>query len=95
MKKIQPSESIIKGEWKFKNKRVIADKNCQRIEFLIESELDKISIDNSNWSTLYLDSRNETYWELTYPESEMQGGGPPKLEKITNLDTLREKYKIK
>ena len=95
MKKIQSNESIIKGEWKFKNNRVIADRNCHRIEFLIESELNKISSDNSGWSTLYLDSRNDNYWELTYPESGMQGGGPPKLEKVTDLDSLREKYKLK
>ena len=95
MKKIQSNDIQIVGTWTFKNGEIIADKNCKRIEYLINSELKKVSSNESGWSTLYLDSQYNNYWELTYPESEMHGGGPPKLEKVTDLNMLNKKYNLK
>ena len=34
------------------------------------------------WVTLYRDDSNGSYWLMSYPQSELHGGGPPKLEQI-------------
>jgi immunity protein 27 of polymorphic toxin system len=45
------------------------------------------------WSKLYLDPVDGGYWELTYPQSEMHGGGPPQLVHIS-ADAAKIKYGV-
>ena len=39
-----------------------------------------------NWATLYRHKETGEYWELTYPQSEMQGGGPRRLRMVSIPD---------
>ncbi len=71
------AEEII-GKWEFKNGRAIADANCKIIELMIENELTKIESSSDGWTSLYK-GRNGEIWELSYPNSNWHGGGPPKL----------------
>jgi Immunity protein 27 len=46
---------------------------------------------DGGWTRIYRDPNGGLFWELTYPHSEMHGGGPPRLESYS-LDELRLKY---
>ncbi|WP_299528982.1 Imm27 family immunity protein [Ulvibacterium sp.] len=69
------------GRWKFVNGKIIADSNCKIIESMIENDLVKIGTSEDGWTIKYKGSDGTT-WELSYPESHLHGGGPPKLIEI-------------
>jgi len=81
--RLSSEETIIWGEWNIKDGIVVPNANCDRIEFLISEILIKIRQDKSGWFQLFFDPKDNRFWELSYPESELIGGGPPKLENIT------------
>ncbi|WP_111627764.1 Imm27 family immunity protein [Larkinella arboricola] len=84
MRKLSSEETILTGQWILSCGSIISDSVSERIEWLIENYLIEIGQDESGWSKLYKDPEDNRYWELTYPHSEIQGGGPPQL-KITSL----------
>jgi hypothetical protein len=94
MKNLQPNEQELVGKWRSINNKVIADETCQRIEELIDGYLIKLATDESGWNSLYQDPSDGRYWELSYPQSEMHGGGPPALTCVSE-DYALKKYKIK
>jgi hypothetical protein len=79
---IDRDETVIRGEWIELGGRTQADENCHRIEQLTGGYLKKIGPDASGWDVLYQDPSDGSYWELTYPQSELHGGGPPSLTKF-------------
>ena len=93
-KELSENESIIEGHWITKDGDVIGDENCQRIKFLIENALEFVTQDESGWQKLYIDRAFNNYWELTHPQSEMHGGGPPTLKRIDDKIELRKTYKV-
>lgn len=46
------------------------------------AELRKIGQDDSKWEIYYEDDGTGDRWILDYPESELHGGGAPRLRKI-------------
>jgi hypothetical protein len=74
-------EKEIIGRWLFKNGKVVADSNCNLIESMIKNDLKEIEVSEDGWTKRYQE-RNGSIWELTYPESHLHGGGPPKLTRI-------------
>lgn len=93
MKKIKPDETLLKGNWKLKGTSMVNDEVSQRIEWLTTHQLQKITTDESGWHVLFQDRSDGRYWELTYPESELHGGGAPQLQNISDFDA-KKKYKI-
>jgi hypothetical protein len=81
----QPQEVALVGKWVAAEGRVVADATCQRIQTLVERVLERL-VDHPNdqgWTTLFRDQRDGRFWELTYPESQLQGGGPPALHMLS------------
>jgi hypothetical protein len=91
VRKIASNERKIRGEWVVKQGVVQADGNCRRIQALLSEHLHLLGRDASGWDQLYVDPDDDRYWELTYPESELHGGGPPLLQCLTE-EEAREKY---
>lgn len=58
---------------------MVPDDSLIRIRTLVETELEKIGSASDGWSTLFKDRSDGRLWELFYPHSEMQGGGPESL----------------
>ena len=88
---IDPTETEIRGRWILVGGNVEKDEQCTRIEQLIGSELREIARDASGWEVLYVDPLDGRNWELTYPESNLHGGGPPMLREVTK-EHARKKY---
>jgi len=80
--KLRLNETIIVGKWTFEKGQMLADENCKRIEWLLEHSLVKISSTEGGWTTIYESPDDGCYWQLTYPNGEMQGGGPPMLKRV-------------
>ena len=74
-------EEII-GKWTFNDGKIVADSNCDLIDSMIKNDLKQIEISEDNWTRIYKHS-NGSIWKLTYPESYLQGGGPPCLTRVT------------
>ena len=87
--KLEQTETDLLGKWESVGNRVIADKTCERIKALTSQWLQKIA--GGGWETLYRDPEDGRYWELTYPESHMHGGGPPRLTYLSK-EQARAKY---
>lgn len=47
--------------------------------FAIARELRETHVDSDSWTKEYLDPRTGEVWILDYPNSELQGGGSPRL----------------
>jgi hypothetical protein len=88
---IEPSERIPTGQWILQSGRTVADDVSKRILALTKSYLVGVGRDASGWNALYRDPNDGRYWELTYPQSELHGGGPPQLRFLT-ADEASEKY---
>jgi len=86
--KIQPKEIKLVGDWKDGSKGIVKDDVCLRIEWLISDHLEKLGSDDSGWDVLFRDPDDSRLWELIYPQSELQGGGPPCLRNISRNDAI-------
>ena len=79
MNRLLPQETRLVGEFIQVDDRVVADEVCAQIDRLIETYLQRIKVHESGWEVLFRDPHDARYWELTYSQGEMQGGGPPSL----------------
>jgi hypothetical protein len=91
--KLQPQEVELVGTWLQEHGKVRGDISCQRIKWLTENHLHKLKVAGGGWETLFQDPDDKRYWEQTYPQGEMQGGGPPKLQAITDQQA-KMKYQV-
>ncbi len=83
MTPLLPDETDLTGQWRLDAGKMVADDTCRRIQELITKQLVKVAVDSSGWHTLYRDPQDSRLWEHSYPQGEMQGGGPPKLSCIS------------
>lgn len=93
MIRIKPNEIQLQGGIKVVGFPLEFDETSERIFFLVQDYLIAIGSDDSGWNRLYQDPEDLRYWELSYPESEMHGGGAPLLQNIS-IEEVRERYGI-
>jgi len=91
---IQPSEIALVGRWEMEDGNPVADTTCDRIQTLMSEHLEEVTADASGWEILYRDPTDGRYWELSYPQGHLQGGGPPALNHIPE-DQACAKYDMK
>jgi Immunity protein 27 len=84
MTPLLPDETELTGHWQLVAGTMVADDTCRRIQQLISEQLIEIATDSSGWHALYRDPQDFRLWELSYPQGEMHGGGPPKLTRISS-----------
>ncbi len=82
------SKDQLVGSWVLQDGAMKLDHVAEEIERRIREELKSIA--TADWSGLFVDTEGD-YWELTYPESDTQGGGPKCLTK-TSEDAARSVY---
>ncbi|MBE7540272.1 MAG: hypothetical protein HS122_17900 [Opitutaceae bacterium] len=93
--KPQPHETDLVGKWIVEGEKVRGDPTCERIEWLTSHHLREIAVSKQwgAWETLYQDPDDGRYWERTYPQGELQGGGPPRLAVIA-AEEAKKKYEL-
>lgn len=87
---ILKSETKLLGQWFVENGNMKKDATTLRIESLVETYLKLVMKTSSGWDALFKDPNDGRYWELTFPFSEMQGGGPPCLTVISPEEAKRK-----
>jgi hypothetical protein len=87
---IDPSEKVLTGKWIQQGGRIVADSVSDRIFALTKSHLIEVGKNSSGWNILYRDPGDGRLWELTYPQGDLHGGGPPHLNCITAADAGRK-----
>lgn len=90
---LRPDESILEGRWNVADGRVVADDVARRVDWLVHHVLVRVASDASGWDVLFRDPGDGRYWELTYPQNHMHGGGPPRLA-VISPDEARTKYHV-
>jgi|SRR5687767_556497 len=90
---LKHTEVDLVGAWVLDGGRVRGNAVCDRIEWLTRERLQVIEHDATGWSTLFCDPGDGRLWELTYPQSEMHGGGPPRLTEI-DRSAAEAKYRM-
>ena len=88
---LAPGESRLDGAWVEHDGRRTLDHVDRRIFWLVTRRLVPRGIAHGGWEQLYQDPRDGRYWELSFPEGSLHGGGPRRLECIT-ADVARERY---
>lgn len=66
--------------------RIEAKGDAAEVERLLSSELRRVSAADSGWRLLYRRDVDGSLWELSYPHSEMHGGGPRLLVELEIAD---------
>jgi hypothetical protein len=89
--KLRPNETDLIGSWFVTGKAVDSDAIARRIDLLVREHLRRLGSDSSGWDTLLEDPADGRLWELTYPQSDSAGGGPPRLTCV-DRETARRKY---
>lgn len=90
--KLQPHEMELVGKWLADGGTVHGNAICERIEWLIKNQLREITFSPQygEWETLFQDPEDGRFWERTYPQGEMHGGGPPALRCLSRADALKK-----
>jgi hypothetical protein len=86
---ISPEETEIIGSWETVAGRVTKDEQAHRVESLVRGYLKPVANSSGGWERLFKDPADGRFWELTYPNSELHGGGPPKLAVLTKEEATR------
>ncbi len=73
---------------------VTEDETCLRIRLAIETDLRQVAKSNDGWETFYQDQGDGRYWALSYPQSQMHGGGPPLL-RLVDVDKISVGSEVK
>lgn len=96
MNRISSDETELVGTWtQNESGQLVADDICHRIDWLIENVLEHVAFsrDFGAWETLFRDPADGRYWERTYPQGHLHGGGPPQL-RVLDIDLARAKYGV-
>ena len=83
-------KTVLEGSWLFDGIQVKPDKTCARIEGMIQ-QFKRLTSRDEGWTVLYVDSLSGDFWELSYPQSNLHGGGPPRLER-RSADEVSARY---
>ena len=70
---------------------MIGDEIERQIWDMVRNRLNRLGERDGGWAMLYHDSSADIYWELSFPQSEMHGGGPARLAPIRS-DEIPARY---
>lgn len=61
--------------------KIVVEGDFTAINMLL-GDLDRVTDGDGGWAILYRHRRTGEFWELTYPNGEMHGGGPRRLRPV-------------
>ena len=87
---LRPDETELWGQWLDTGNRIEDDAIGSRIRWLAAERLERVAVDATGWRTLYRDPRDGRLWELSYPNSHLHGGGPPRLAVVAPAEAAAQ-----
>jgi hypothetical protein len=90
---LAPDERQLTGTWIDGAEGGRGDEVDQRIFWLVRHRLRPRATVNGGWDQLFVDPRDGRYWELTFPQGTLYGGGPRQLTLLTSDEAAR-KYRV-
>jgi hypothetical protein len=72
--------------WVGQGGSLVACGDATEIDRLLSQELEHLADTDGGWRKLYRRLGDETLWQLDYPQSEMHGGGPRRLQQLDVTD---------
>ena len=78
---IRPDETLIEGQWLSDRGCTIRDAACDRISLLTQTWLRRVD-GGRDGASYFQDPTDGRFWELSYPNRSMRGGGPPRLRHV-------------
>ena len=91
MEKLRPDETKLVGGVLVREATLENDDVANRIHDLTTNYLQRMGDSNDGWSVLYRDPGDHRFWELTYPQGSLHGGGTPMLSVMTP-EAARQRY---
>jgi len=88
MSEIQADETVISGGWLQEKGQAVEDESSCRIKALVRDYLIKLGEGDFGWSKLFSDPVDGRFWEHTYPQSHLHGGGPPELRCLSEEEAV-------
>ena len=77
-----PDPPDLTDQWIMRSGQISNEGDAAAIDELLSSELDHIAASDGGWRRLYRHRATGRLWELSYPHSEMHGGGPRRLREL-------------
>jgi Immunity protein 27 len=71
----------LKDAWIMRDGKMVAEGDFKAINALLDG-LDRVTDRDGGWAILYRHRNTGEFWELTYPQGEMHGGGPRRLRRM-------------
>jgi Immunity protein 27 len=68
--------------WELHDGRMCAAGDAVLIDDLLKNKL--VEVQKKNWAILYRHKETGEFWDLTYPQGEMQGSGPRRLRVVSD-----------
>jgi len=59
--------------------KVAARGDAATIDEMLATKLEEVRTDATNWLVIFRHRETNQLWELSYPQSELHGGGPRRL----------------
>jgi len=78
--------------WEVYDSRMRPMGDAQSIDDLLKNKL--VEVRRGDWAILYRHKETGEFWELTYPQGEMHGGGPRRLRIVSDPNDWRP-YQLK
>jgi hypothetical protein len=90
---LRSTDELLVGSWLETTSGVTRDETCKRIEWLVQHSLEHVADHPGSgaWESLFRDPADGRYWERSYPQGQMHGGGPPALRHVTEQE-VNTKY---
>ncbi len=76
------SSKVLRDIWVNSGGDVIAEGDAGTIDDWLAGKLERIAGADGGWRILYRNRETACYWELTYPDSGLHGGGPRVLREL-------------
>jgi hypothetical protein len=90
---LRPDERELTGASDDVREGAPGDEVDRRIFWLVRHRLRARASANGGWDQLFIDPRDGRYWELTFPQGNLFGGGPRRLRHLS-AEEAAEKYGV-
>jgi len=80
-RRMTPSEDLRDVRYA-ENGKVTACGDAAAIDEMLATKLEEVRTEKSGWTIVFRHRDTNQLWELSYPQSELQGGGPRRLRRI-------------